>query len=97
VVMLHLNDSRAGLASRLDRHEHIGAGRIGAPGMAAVLQNDWLGQLPTYLETPGMDSGYDQVNLQRAYELIDGRQPGPLPPEAFSLRSSRSRSAPPAG
>ena len=33
LAMLHLNDSKAGLGSRLDRHEHIGAGRIGEVGL----------------------------------------------------------------
>jgi deoxyribonuclease IV len=96
VVMLHLNDSRTTLGSRLDRHEHIAAGRIGAPGMRAILGHPWLGQLPTYLETPGMDSGYDLINLQRVRELIAGAEPPPLPAEAFALRGSRARSAPPA-
>ena len=34
LVMVHLNDSRSELGSRLDRHEHLGAGRIGARACA---------------------------------------------------------------
>ena len=34
VVMVHLNDSKSERGSRLDRHEHIGAGRIGGAGLA---------------------------------------------------------------
>lgn len=37
LAMVHLNDSKAQLGSRLDRHEHVGAGRIGATGLAHVL------------------------------------------------------------
>ena len=34
LVMIHLNDSRSELGSRTDRHEHLGAGRIGPAGLA---------------------------------------------------------------
>ena len=95
VVMMHLNDSRAGRGSRLDRHEHIGAGEIGERGMRALLSEPWLATLPTFLETPGMDAGYDQTNLERACQLMAGEQLPPLPREAFGLRGSRARSAPP--
>ncbi|MGI8928105.1 MAG: deoxyribonuclease IV, partial [Candidatus Limnocylindrales bacterium] len=37
VVMLHLNDSRTTVGSHLDRHEHIGAGQIGADGISELL------------------------------------------------------------
>ncbi len=96
VVMLHLNDSRTTIGSRLDRHEHIAAGQMGADGMRELLTHPWLSTLPTFLETPGMDTGYDLVNLDRVRQLIEGETPPPLPPEAFEQRSSRSRSAPPA-
>ena len=95
VVMVHLNDSRTLLGSHLDRHEHIAAGELGDAGLRGLLTHPWLQTLPTYLETPGMDVGYDKINLDRARQLIDGETPGTLPPEAFEVRSSRSRSAPP--
>ena len=95
VVMLHLNDSRTTVGSHLDRHEHIAAGQMGVAGMREVLTHPWLEMLPTFLETPGMDVGYDQVNLERARELVDGLTPAPLPPEAFETRSSKARTAPP--
>jgi deoxyribonuclease-4 len=96
VVMLHLNDSRTTAGSHLDRHEHIAAGHMGANGMRELLSHPWLGTLPTYLETPGMDSGYDLVNLDRVRMLIDGETPPILPPEAFEVRGSKTRTAPPA-
>jgi deoxyribonuclease-4 len=95
VVMLHLNDSRTVLGSHLDRHEHIAAGQLGTDGMRGLLTHPWLSTLPTYLETPGMDVGYDKVNLDRARQLIDGETPAVLPPEAFEVRGSKTRSAPP--
>lgn len=96
LVMIHLNDSRTVLGSHLDRHEHIAAGQLGAAGMRGLLTQPWLATLPTYLETPGMDIGYDKINLDRARQLIDGETPAALPPEAFEVRGSRTRTAPPA-
>jgi deoxyribonuclease-4 len=95
VVMLHLNDSRTVLESHVDRHEHIAAGQLGERGMRTLLQEPWLATLPTFLETPGMDDGYDQVNLERVGMLAAGESPPTLPPEAFRLRGSRARTAPP--
>jgi deoxyribonuclease-4 len=96
VVMLHLNDSRTTVGSHLDRHEHIAAGQLGPTGLREVLTQPWLATLPTFLETPGMDVGYDLVNLERARQLIDGLTLDALPPEAFETRSSKARTAPPA-
>ena len=96
VVMLHLNDSRVELGSRLDRHEHVGAGKIGREGLRDLLNHPWLGTLPTFLETPGMDAGYDAINLERAHLLADGEDLPELPAEAFKLRRGAARSAPPA-
>ena len=93
VVMLHLNDSRVELGSRLDRHEHLGAGKIGHEGLRDLLNHPWLGALPTFLETPGMDAGYDAINLERALLLADGQELPALPPEAFNLRREAARSA----
>jgi deoxyribonuclease-4 len=95
LAMLHLNDSKSPLGSRTDRHEHIGAGGIGERGMAHVLTHPLLAGVPTYLETPGMDEGYDAVNVARAIALAEGRPLAPLPPGAMSVRGSRSRSAAP--
>lgn len=97
VVVLHLNDSRTTLGSRLDRHEHIGAGQIGPDALRDLLCHPWLATLPTYLETPGMDIGYDKVNLDRVRLLLAGEPLPELPPEAFAVRGSRTRTAPPRG
>jgi deoxyribonuclease-4 len=97
LAMIHLNDSKAPLGSRTDRHEHLGAGQIGPVGLAHLLRHPSLADVPFYLETPGMDAGYDRVNLQRARDLAAGRPLEPLPPEALTLRGSRTRRAHPAG
>ena len=97
VVMMHLNDSRTTVGSHLDRHEHIGAGQIGAHGILELLNEPWLATLPTFLETPGMDTGYDKVNLDRVRMLLAAERLPDLPPEAFAVRGSRTRTAPPRG
>jgi deoxyribonuclease-4 len=92
--LVHLNDSRSDLASRFDRHEHIGAGRIGAEGLARVVTHPALRGATFVLETPGMDEGYDSVNMARVGDIVAGRPLDPLPPAAFHTRSAKGRSAP---
>jgi deoxyribonuclease-4 len=94
LVMIHLNDSKAELGSQLDRHEHLGAGRIGERGLAHVIRHPLLAGATYYLETPGMDEGYDAVNVARAYDLAAGRPLDVLPPEAMTVRGSRARTGP---
>jgi deoxyribonuclease-4 len=94
LVMVHLNDSRSSLGSRSDRHEHLGAGEIGARGLRNVLTHPRLAHVAFILETPGMDEGYDAINLERARDIAAGRRLATLPPEAFALRRARSHSGP---
>ena len=66
VRLIHLNDSREALGSRADRHEHLGHGRIGVAGLRRLLSHPSLRHVTYILETPGMDEGYDAVNLERS-------------------------------
>jgi deoxyribonuclease-4 len=94
IALVHLNDTRSELGSRTDRHEHLGAGRIGAVGLGHVVRHPLLAHAPAIIETPGMDVGYDRINLARARALLHGKQLRPLPPEAFQLAgSARGRGA----
>jgi deoxyribonuclease-4 len=94
--MVHLNDSRAELGSRTDRHEHVGAGRIGPVGLGAILRDPRLpAQTAVMLETPGVDEGYDAVNVRRALLLYRGADELPaLPPKAFRLTRRSTRAGP---
>jgi deoxyribonuclease-4 len=95
LVMVHLNDSRSELGSRLDRHEHLGAGRIGQAGLGHLLRHPRLEQATYFLETPGMDRGYDAINIDRARALAAGEAVDELPAAAFDLPgSARARTAP---
>jgi len=94
LAMIHLNDSKSELGSRMDRHEHLGAGAIGPDGLRRVLTHPDLREVTYYLETPGMDEGYDAVNAERARDLAEGRPLAELPPEALNLPGSRARTGP---
>jgi len=66
--IVHLNDSMGALGSRVDRHEHIGLGKIGEGGFRNILQS-LLGQLPLILETPVDERRSDMGNLEKVREL----------------------------
>ncbi len=70
--LVHLNDSKGGLGSRIDRHEHIGMGKIGETGFRNIL-NSKLGQLPLILETPVDERRSDIENLRKVRELAKQR------------------------
>jgi deoxyribonuclease-4 len=67
--VVHLNDSRGELGSRIDRHEHIGLGFIGEEGFKAILRNETLRRLPLILETPIDERRNDYGNLEKVREL----------------------------
>lgn len=94
IRMVHLNDSKAACGSHADRHEHLGAGSIGPRGLARVLTHPGLAGAAYYLETPGMDEGYDAVNVARALALAAGAPLPDLPPEAANVTGSRARTGP---
>lgn len=61
--LIHLNDSKGALASRLDRHEHIGAGRIDPDALGAFLNHPAIKDLPLIMETPKDSPDDDPRNL----------------------------------
>jgi deoxyribonuclease IV len=64
ILAFHLNDSKQGLGSRSDRHEHIGQGHIGRRGFANLMQDGRFTAVPKVLETPkGENDEYDRRNL----------------------------------
>ncbi|MFH0780485.1 MAG: deoxyribonuclease IV [Pseudomonadota bacterium] len=70
VRMFHLNDSKTGLGSRVDRHEHIGKGTIGLDGFRNLLRDHRFAGLPMILETPkGKELDEDRANLQALRSL----------------------------
>jgi len=67
--LVHLNDSKGDLNSRLDRHEHIGLGRIGEEGFKIILGEKTIRSTPMVLETPIDRVRDDYGNLARVREI----------------------------
>ncbi len=61
LVLLHGNDSRVDFGSHVDRHWHIGKGKIGAEGFTAIINHPKLKRIDMILETP--EEEMDLVNL----------------------------------
>lgn len=61
IKAFHLNDSKGGLGSRLDRHESIGDGQIGIEGFRLLVNDERFHALPMVLETPKGDDGAEDV------------------------------------
>ncbi len=65
LVAVHVNDSKKGLGSRVDRHEHIGKGAIGQEGFRQLMLDERLIKVPKILETPkGEGLKEDRMNLE---------------------------------
>jgi deoxyribonuclease IV len=68
VKVLHLNDSKKDLGSRVDRHEHIGIGKIGLDGFRPFVRDKAFRDIPKILETPKLrhpdGREWDEVNLE---------------------------------
>jgi deoxyribonuclease-4 len=67
--VIHLNDSKAPFASRLDRHQHIGKGYIGEEAFRRYLNHPGLSTQAFILETPEDDDGDHARNLETLKRL----------------------------
>lgn len=56
----HLNDSKKGINSRVDRHEQIGDGMLGVEGISNFINDSRLWEKPMELETPLGEGGYEK-------------------------------------
>ena len=75
VLAFHLNDAKAPLASGLDRHEHIGKGRIGLGAFRCLLNDRRFARIPMVLETPKENDAADIRNLKTLRRLQKKRPP----------------------
>ena len=71
---IHVNDSKKELGSRVDRHEHIGKGKIGRTGFANFVNDPRWAGMAMVLETPkgvdGRGTDLDKVNLKRLRGMV---------------------------
>ena len=76
--LLHINDSKKMLGSRVDRHEHLGKGLIGKEGLAFFLTDPMFKHLPFIVETPKGENeegiSWDEVNLDFIRRLVEEKQ-----------------------
>ena len=70
VFVLHVNDSKAALGSRVDRHEHIGKGKIGMDAFGRILNHSLLAGRAFILETPIDAPGDDRRNVAVLWKLV---------------------------
>ncbi len=70
--VFHCNDSKRDLGSRIDRHEHIGKGKIGEVGFSLLMNDARFVRIPKILETyKGKDLREDIINLRRLRSYVD--------------------------
>jgi len=64
LAALHLNDSKTALNSRVDRHDHIGKGKIGIEAFRYIMSAPRFAKIPKVLETPkGKELKEDVENM----------------------------------
>ena len=65
---IHVNDSKGGLGSRLDRHDNPGDGMLGETAFKLLVNDDRLKTAPMFLETPGGDEAFKKnLKLMRKW------------------------------
>ena len=69
VGVVHVNDSKTPLGSRVDRHEHIGRGKIGIDAFRGILSHPLLAHCAFILETPIDKPGDDKRNVAALWRL----------------------------
>lgn len=69
LTVLHINDSKAALGSRVDRHDNLGKGKIGLDAFRWIMNAPELATIPKILETP---KGKDLAEDVEAMKLLRG-------------------------
>jgi len=93
VPVIHVNDSKIPLGGRVDRHEHIGKGKIGSEAFERLLRHPRLSALPPeglvgrafVLETPIDEPGDDRKNVAAIWELAGLQDQAPDAEKGFSM------------
>jgi endonuclease IV len=95
----HSNDTKAERGSRLDRHEHIGRGKLGLETFRALLNDRRLKHAAFIAETPIDEPGDDLRNVATLKALVKGKnektQKNNLPNSQTRHRSEDASTVPP--
>lgn len=71
LAAFHVNDSKKGLGSHVDRHDHIGKGAIGLEGFRFLMNDKRFRHIPKILETPKSEDLHEDVeNMNVLKELV---------------------------
>ncbi|MBN2161853.1 MAG: deoxyribonuclease IV [Pontiellaceae bacterium] len=65
---MHLNDSKKGLGSKVDRHHSLGKGELGLEVFKYVMNDPRFDDMPLILETIDETIWADEIKLLRSYE-----------------------------
>lgn len=102
VAVVHVNDSKTPLGSRVDRHEHIGQGKIGLEAFGRILTHpqlvaggpSGLAGRAFILETPIDEPGDDRRNVRNVWELAGlSVMQAPHAENGFSMLGAAGRRA----
>ncbi len=68
--VVHLNDSKTDFNSHVDRHENLGAGKIGRDELKKFVNDPRLKNIPLILEVPGSGEGPTKKDVDLAKSLV---------------------------
>jgi deoxyribonuclease IV len=100
VPVFHANDSKIPLGGRVDRHEHIGKGKIGAeafrrllthPRLSAAAAPEGLPGRAFLAETPIDDPGDDRRNVAALWEFAGLKDQAPASEKGFSMLTAAAK------
>jgi deoxyribonuclease IV len=93
VPVFHINDSKIPLGGKVDRHAHLGEGKIGAEALQRILRHPRLGAAPPegvigrafILETPIDDPGDDRRNVAKLWQLAGLSEQAPPQEKDYTM------------
>src|ERR1700732_3221990 len=99
VPVFHVNDSKIALGGRVDRHEHIGKGKIGAEAFRRLLTHPRLSALPPegvagrafLAETPIDEPGDDRRDVAMLWELAGLTDSAPVAEKGYSMLTAAGK------
>jgi deoxyribonuclease IV len=99
IPVFHVNDSKIPLGGRVDRHEHIGKGKIGADAFRRFLMHPRLSALPPeglagrafLAETPIDDPGDDRRNVAALWDFAGLKDQAPEAEKGFSMLTAAAK------
>jgi deoxyribonuclease-4 len=99
IPVFHATDSKIPLGGRVDRHDHIGHGKIGAEAFRRFLTHPRLSAAPPeglpgrafLAETPIDDPGDDRRNVAALWELAGLKDQAPTPEKGFSMLTAAAK------